>query len=108
VARTFYRIVQSDPPTRRDFESHEALGRVLIDPDQEQRRMWQGISVFTTEAQARNKAHDYPGLGGFIAAMRVRDEEAIRFARTGRNRGHHTLWGEPEALLGCVVAVVPV
>ena len=105
VARTFYRVVQTDPPTLRDFASHAALGRPLIDPAY--RRRWQGVSVFGTVHQARKKARQYPTLGRFIAELAIPDEAAVQSERTG-SANHHTLWASPKVLLACVVAVTPV
>jgi hypothetical protein len=67
-----------------------------------------GISVFSTEQQARNKARDYPFLGAYIARLEIPAEAPIRVERTLSTRGHHTIWGDADQLLHYVVAVVPV
>jgi hypothetical protein len=109
VAWTFYRIVQTDPPTLVDFLSDVARGRVRYPLTSEQHQLRSGLSVFNTEAQARRKAQDWPNLGRHIAAVEIPASSAIRFERTLRSSpGHHTLWGDPVDLLACVVAVVPV
>ena len=104
---TFYRIVLTNPPTLVDFLSDEAQGRP---PRGETHRyLWDGISVYATAQQARNKAQDYPFLGQFIARLDIPDQASVRSERTlRRSRGHHTLWGDPAYLLRCVVAVIPV
>jgi hypothetical protein len=108
AARTFYRVVRSDPPTPADFTSNAARGRPLPDPSAETRRLWAGVSVNATEAQARRRARRYPALGAWIARLELPEGAPVQAARTTRIPGHHTLWGDPAVLLRCVVAVVPV
>lgn len=103
--RTFFRIVATNPPTRHDFMSHQALGRPLLVPARA--RQWQGVSVYGTAHQARKKARQYPTLGRYIAELRVLDDAPVRAERTG-SANHHTLWATPETLLACVVATTPV
>lgn len=102
----FYRIVLTDPPSVRDFLSYEAQGLTPRTTDPESLRLWGGISVYATEAQARRQALAYPFLGHYLARLDVPDVGPIRFERTTRSRGHYTLWGEPAALLGTVVATI--
>jgi hypothetical protein len=106
---SFYRIVRSSPPTLQDFTSNSALGRVLRDPDPERQHLWHGISVNATASQARTRARDFPALGRWIARLDIPSDAPVVWARTLPNsRGHHTLWGEPDVLLRCVVDVAPV
>lgn len=107
AARTFYRIVLTDPPTLADFTSYLAQGKIPLAGDPETLELMSGISVWNTATQARNKALDYPGLGQYIATLRIPEGGRITYRRTGSNRGHHTLWGEPQDLLACIVTVVP-
>lgn len=100
--RTFYRIVKADPPTVADFLSARALGLPLRPNESED--IWAGLSVWATEAQARRQQRRFPRLGDFAAAL-VIDDEQVRVART-YGPGHHTIWGDPEALLAGVVQVV--
>jgi hypothetical protein len=104
--RTCYRIVRSDPPTVEDFRSAAARGRIPPDANAEDRRLLAGVSVYRTEAQARRKARQYPALGAFIAELALPPQLVAE--RTTPSPGHHTLWAPPEALLACVVRVVPV
>lgn len=108
VARTFDRIVLTDPPSLEDFLSDAARGkRRPTDPTK--RELYEGLSIYATVRQARRKALDLPILGAYIAAVLVPDEAPIRAARTIKgSRGHHTLWGDATDLLGYVVAVVTV
>jgi hypothetical protein len=108
AARTFYRVVKTDPPTLTDFTSNAARGRPLPDPTPETRRLWAGLSVNATEAQARRRARQYPALGAWIARLELPVAAPVQIERTTRIPGHHTLWGEPAVLLGSVVVVVPV
>lgn len=65
-----------------------------------------GVSVNATLAQARGRARF---LGHrYVAEVSVADGGPISFERTGSARGHHTLWGDADAMLAAVVAVVSV
>jgi hypothetical protein len=103
-----YRIVKSNPPTLLDFTSKLALGLVDADADPETKRLESGLSMYRTASQARKKARAFPFLGRYIAAVRVEASAGLRFERTTDSRGHHTVWGSPEAILGRVVTVEPV
>ncbi len=105
-----YRIVEHDPPTLEDFMSDEDLGEPPPeDADRQTLRMWRGISVFATEAQARAKATRLP-LGDYIAEVEVPPGADLKIERTGgkRARGHHTLWARPEEIARWVTSVVRV
>jgi hypothetical protein len=95
---TFYRITRTDPPTLWDFRSAKDRGR--REPESaEERRLWDGISVYATEAQARRKARSLPLLGRFIAAVVLSEDDSVRVERTLSTAGHHTLWGDAALLL---------
>lgn len=106
--RTFYRIIQSRTPGRIDFVSNEAKGVPLRRDTAQARRLWTGISVFDSEAGAREMARRFPGLGAFVAALRIPVDALIGIERTTATPGHFTLWGEPDDILNCVADVVPV
>jgi hypothetical protein len=77
--------------------------------DPETVRLASGLSSYATLAQALGKARAYPWLGGYIATLEVPADGLVRFERTlPGSRGHHTLWGEPEQLLRCAIAIEPV
>ncbi len=104
MPRTFYRTVKRNPPGREDFLSDRDAGKRR--PRQQGLvRLWEGLSVFETLEQARQKAIAFPAQGDFIATIVIPDDSRIRYERTGRSEGHHTLWGTPNDLLQCVVAV---
>jgi hypothetical protein len=105
--QTFYRIVQTDPPTLEDFLSYAARG-MPAPTDPALRRIWYGISVYDTLDRALSRARRQPALGTFVAEVQFRWGQGIRAERTGHRRGHHTLWGDPTQLLGCVTRVVVV
>lgn len=106
--RTVYRIVRTDPPTLADFTSSVARGLPARGDDAETRRLRDGIPVYATEAQARNKARDFPALGGYVARLDLPAGVAVQVERTvPRSRGHHTAWGDAALLLRCVSAVEP-
>jgi hypothetical protein len=104
AARTFYRIVKSDPPTVEDFLSYKALG-VPAPRDPQRLALWDGISVYATEAQARSLVRHVPALGGYVAQLIVPDDLGLRIERTGPGRGHHTIWADPALLLTTVGTV---
>jgi len=105
---TFYRIVLTDPPSREDFLSNAARALLPRRNDPEVARVWDGISVYSTEAQARRRARGAPWLGPHIAELLIREGAMIRVERTTRSAGHYTVWGEPDMLLRCVIRVVAV
>ena len=104
---TFHRIVRSNPPTIVDFLSDRERGKPPP-PDPALRYLWDGISVYRTEAQARNKARRFPALGMFLARLEIPEGELVEIERTLSSRGHHTLWGEPAYFLSRVVRVLSV
>src|SRR4051795_11808283 len=108
AVRTFYRIVKTNPPTVADFTSNLALGRVPKYPDPRVLSLWNGLSVFDQESQARQKALEAPYLGRYIAELRVIESDPLRYQRTLRTPGHYTLWGSSNLMLSRVVAVRPV
>ena len=107
-ARVLFRIAKTNPPTNADFMSGKARGKQLLDSGEEKRRLWEGISVYATEAQARRTARKYPRIGTHIAALRVPGQGPIKWERTTGQPGHYTLWGDPEDLARCIVSVVRV
>ena len=106
MARTFYRLIQDPVAAPEHFLSHAARGVVPPGPDPERRA--DGVSVFATFAQARRHSRISPGHGEYIVELDIPDDVDLAVARTGRQAGHHTIWGSPELMLSCVAAVVPV
>jgi hypothetical protein len=107
ATQVLYRVVRSDPATQLDFTSNAALGRPLLDPTPEKRRLWSGLSFWATAAQARRSARRYSGQGTFVAAVAIETDAPIRVEKT-RGPGHHTVWGLPHALLERMLSVDPI
>ena len=103
--RLFYRIVRTNPSTLDDFLSNAARGRPKP-TDPEDARVWDGLSVYSTAAQARRQRRRSPILGAFIAVLRVPLDGSVRVERT-RGAGHHTLWADAATLLALVIAIEP-
>lgn len=104
--RLVHGIVKTDPPTRSDFLSHAAQG-YSMPGDPAKQAVWDGLSAYSTLAQARRKQRTSPILGGYIAVLRVPIDGRVTFERTF-GEGHFTIRGEPDALLSMVVSVVSV
>jgi hypothetical protein len=102
-----YRVVVTAQPTVRDFMSNAALGRPLLDPTPEKRRLWSGLSFWATAAQARRSARRFRNQGDFVAIVEIGLDDQFRIEKT-RGPGHYTVWGLPHALLERVVSVEPV
>lgn len=101
----FYRCIRNESPREDDFVSNDSLGRPCI--DDELLPLWTGISCQATEAQARKQASRLPGMR-FIAVLEVPLTNEVRYVRTLRKAGHHTLWGTPQQILDLVVDVIAV
>ena len=104
---TFYRVVQTNPPTEADFLSHKARGVPLRGDTPELRRSWEGVSVTSTLEAAQNLAARFPRLGQFIAILELSEGGPVRFEQTLESPTHYDLWGEAGKILMAVVAVVP-
>lgn len=108
MTRTVSRVFKSGPSTWADFLSDEAKGKPR--PSSPGRlRLYDGLSVYATLSRARRKARGFPMLGNFLAEGRIPDDAPVRVERTMLgSAGHHTLWAEPDVLLGCVSGMVSV
>src|SRR4051812_2795209 len=106
MPRVFYRLVRSTPASFVDVLSKSALGEPLRDDTPENRRLWQGISVYATEAQARRKGRASPMLGRYIARIELSDDSPILSERTTASSGHHTLWGDPSIILAAITLIL--
>jgi len=107
LERVLYRIVQTGPPTLRDFMSYGELGvpsRRPLSPRDRDR--WHGVSHYLTLEAAQAAARAMPHLGRYIATVRVPSD--VRFERWGRDPYHCTVWADAAALRGWVVSVSPV
>ena len=73
----------------------------ISEPSDDLIAMWSGISVFATESQARAKHRRFPSLGRYLAEVEI-DDEIVVSRQTGFDRGHDTIWGDPEEIKGGV------
>ena len=72
MARIFYRIVRSNPPSQIDFMSDEMKGLPPRNNHPETLPLWTGLSVYATQSQARNKATSIPGWAGSLPDWKSR------------------------------------
>lgn len=88
--------------------SYQALGIAPETDNAEMLRLSTGISLYNTLQQTRNQIRRMPPeRRGFIAELRIPPDAPVTIERTGAQRGHHTLWGSPDDILGYVVKVIP-
>lgn len=105
-AVTLYRVVQTNPPTVRDFLSQKVLGIPLKHETAKVLRLWDGLSVYRTEGQARARAVQTPRLGQYIAELNVPlDHDHITVELDNGRHGHCTIWGSPWLLRSLIVAI---
>ena len=104
--RFFYRLVRSAAPVLEDF-TPAALKGGPRPSDPARLAVWDGLSVFSTLAQARRKQRTSPILGAYVAVLRVPTDGSVRFERTLGGDGHHTLWDNPASLMAMVVTIEP-
>ena len=76
--------------------------------DPERAALADGLSVQATLAQARRRCRASPALGQYVAVLRVPTDGTVRYERTLKAPGHHTLWAEPAVLVALVVSVEPI
>jgi hypothetical protein len=115
---TFYRVLRSRIPERRDFVSNAVKYAQDIDRGRRRRvpdtgdglHMWSGVSVFSSLGEARATARQYPNLGAFIGLVQIPPNQgrAIRVERTSDATEHYTIWARPDRLAACVDNVVAV
>lgn len=104
-----YRIVKHDPPTQDDMRSYQELGIPLRVNTPEALRRAGGISLFDTLLRARKMAAGPSWNGaGFIVELHIPAGALVTIERTGRQPGHHTLWGAPDVILSYITRVVPI
>lgn len=90
------------------MRSYHELGIPLRVRTQETLRESHGISLYNTLQQAHNQAVRLQRPEHrFIAELQIPDDALVTIERTGR-RGHHTLWGSPDVILGYVTRVAPI
>lgn len=105
---TFYRIVGTNPPRIYDFMSPMARGRPKKSRSSRAIRLWDGLSVYRTPAEAAAQISRSPLLGAFVAELHIPNDGSERYELDNGPHGHRTLWGEVASLLAAVVSVTDV
>jgi hypothetical protein len=104
MAGTYYRVVRSWPPTRADFLSNAAKGQPPRGPELARPELHSGLSMFDDPAPLIQRIAQGV-LRGVVCEVVILDNAPIRIERT-LGRGHYTVWGDPDVLLGCVRGIV--
>ena len=101
---TLYRIVAHEVPVELDFLSNLALHHPIRNDERRQRGEWAAISLFTTEARARETASEFPSIGSWIAAVNVAKLAAkmVELERTADDEDHFSAWGTPPFFLAAL------
>lgn len=102
----FYRLVETDPPTREQFASYYELGVTPPGASRRELHLSKGVSMFETEDQARRASLTMKKRYDFIAEVRV--PENVRAERQGRRAGHNNIYASADDLVSWVVRVAPV
>ena len=110
VARFFYRIVKSNPPTEDDFASNFSRGRrprrsEILNPEEHR-----SISVYERREDALATQRLFPVLGAYLAELELADDEieiAIHKADDNPNDSHYNLRGDPSLFLVRIRRVFP-
>lgn len=100
IGRRFYRLVESELPTTRDFLPARLLGKPLR--DLRYRREWsEGVSVYDDLPHAVNRALAYRGnVGTFVATLVVTPDDRLEIAQTSKDLHHFTIFATPFELYG--------
>jgi hypothetical protein len=104
VAQVFFRLIARNPPTTEDFLSYAREGIDI--PEGHDPALAEGISVQATLAQMRNKRYVRRWCLHIAELHLPENDQRFRWLKTG-GRGHFTIWGAPEDLIECVVAIHP-
>ena len=83
-----YRVCSQNPPSQRDFQSHQELGKQSSgDPC-----MRCGLSVFRDLAEARHLTVLFPKLGSMVFRGELKPEQGKVKHTPARQRPSHTTW----------------
>lgn len=105
--RSLFYLVFEDPPHVDEFRSYDAKGLTPRNASPRQRHIYQGVSMFETEGQARKLASEMTGRHyGYIAEVSI--PEGVPVERQGHREGHCNVYASPEDLRSWVVRVVRV
>lgn len=104
LSRSFFYLVNEDPPPIKEFLSYDAKGLTPPNASPQTRHLYEGVSMFLTEEQARSLARELTGKDwNYIAEVSIPEEVLIE--RQGRREGHHLIFAAPADLKSWVVRV---
>lgn len=104
-----FQLLRGDEPAREDFLSHAARGvRLRPGTPPETARLWDGLSMYETLAQALETAARFPTVWRAVAEMEIPTDGTFRVERTTAAAGHWTVWGEPDAAMAYMRRYMPI
>ena len=104
----FYRVLERSQPAIGDFISQKERGQPLRHQTRKALRLWEGLSVYKTEEQARQLAQASPRVGEAIARLHIPFDASVTVEIDTARNGHCTLWGDANHLLSFVADVAAV
>jgi hypothetical protein len=104
-----YYLLRNNPPLTDEFLSRAARG-LPVSSDPVAERWATGVSMNAASDQVRATAARFVRTRWrFIAALDLpTDGQRIQIQRTSGSLGHFTIWGDPDELQRCMVAVSPI
>jgi hypothetical protein len=105
VIIVLYRVLETDYPALRDFRSQRERGQPLRHQTRKALHLWDGLSVYKTDEQARQLAQASPRVGNAIARLHLPFDAAVTVELDTARNGHCTLWGNATDLLRFIVDV---
>lgn len=104
-----YRLIYTSTPTRANFVSNAERGKQLRPgTPPETARLWDGLSMYETLAQALETAARFPTVWRAVAEMEIPTDGTFRVERTTVAAGHWTVWGEPNAVMAYTRRYAPI
>ncbi|HWV22787.1 MAG TPA: hypothetical protein VNZ58_01235 [Thermomicrobiales bacterium] len=109
MARTLYRIVNTNPPGEDDFKSYSQLGKRAFRQRPELERLMSGLSMLSTLEAARARGMGNPWKSrGHVAELSLPEDERVRIEQTTSDPFHYTVWADESLLRASIVRVVPI
>jgi len=101
--RSLFRVAKAFPPGDDEYLSPQDKGRKQpASLTTEQRRSWDALSFWDSEAGARRVGQDFPKAGAFIVRYDIPENSGIRYEQT-LEPGHYDLRGDKDELERCLV-----
>ena len=85
------------------YRTHPQRGDAILRRIRTRRGSMAAVTVLDLEREALALA-----VRDLCELLEIPDDAPVRWKRTLKSRGHHTLWGDPSYLLGRVVSIVAV